>query len=136
MYEVTKDNPQKVTRIAELHNLNAKLDIHTLLKIMRSGERGVADEMFTIAKHERQYLVVIRHPQNKMSSQTVSINSISISAATCRRLMLEAIQLISGLHRMGLQMMYPIDCFVQITEGDQQHVIIPKLGAPATHDSY
>ena len=35
-YEVTKDHPQKVTRIAELHNLNTKLDIHMLLKIMRS----------------------------------------------------------------------------------------------------
>ena len=42
-YEVTKDHPQKVTRIAELHNLNAKLDIHKLLKIMRSGEGGVAE---------------------------------------------------------------------------------------------
>ena len=71
-----------------------------------------------------------------MIGKTVSMEKMSISAATCRRLMLEATQLISGLHRMGLQMMYPIDCFVQITEGDQQHVIIPKLGAPATHDSY
>ena len=92
--------------------------------------------MFTIVKHERQYLVVIRLPQNKAVSQTVSMEKISISAATCRRLMLEAIQLISGLHRMGLQIICPIDCFVQITEGDQQHVIIPKLGAPVSYDSY
>ena len=59
-----------------------------------------------------------------------------MSAATCRRLMLEATQLISGLHRMGLQIVCPIDYFVQITEGDNQLVIIPKLGAPVTNDSY
>ena len=107
-----------------------------LLKIMRSGDGGVAEEMFTIARHERQYLVVIRLPKNKVVSQTVSIYNMSISAATCRRLMLEATHLISGLHRMGLRLICPIDYFVQITEGDNQLVIIPKLGAPVTNDSY
>ena len=69
---------------------------------MRSGDGGIAEEMFTTVKHERQYLVVIRLPKKKAVSQTVSIYNMSISAATCRRLMLEATQLISGLHRIGL----------------------------------
>ena len=50
--------------------------------------------------------------------------------------MVEAVELIEGLHRLGLMLLCPIEYFVQVTEGEQQLVSIPKLGSPVSYDNF
>ena len=42
-----------------------------------------------------------------------SHGKMKVSASTCRRLMVEAVELIEGLHRFGLSLVCPIDEFIQ-----------------------
>ena len=46
-------------------------------------------------------MVVVKDTQKKIS-ENVNMDGISISAESCRRLMLEAVQLIQGLHAMEI----------------------------------
>ena len=50
--------------------------------------------------------------------------------------MVEAVELIEGLHRLGLMLLCPIEYFVQVTEDGQQLVSIPKLGSPVSYDNF
>ena len=50
--------------------------------------------------------------------------------------MVEAVELIEGLHRLGLMLLCPIEYFIQMTEGEQQLVSIPKLVSPVSYDNF
>ena len=50
--------------------------------------------------------------------------------------MVEAMELIEGLHRLGLMLLCPIEYFVQVAEGGQQMVSIPRLGSPVRYDNF
>ena len=93
------------------------------------------EEVFCLTKSEREYLVVIRDPQKKISKDG-RMEDICVSAADCRRLMLEAVQLISGLHTMGLVLRCPIHHFVQIAEGGKQGLRLPRVSAPISYDYF
>ena len=45
-------------------------------------------------------------------------------------------ELIEGLHRLGLMLLCPIEYFVQVTEGGQQMVSIPRLRSPVSYDGF
>ena len=62
-------------------------------------------------KNGRTYLVVIKRQE---IVEEASKDKISISATDCRRLMLEAAELVKGLHYMGMRMACSIVNFIQI----------------------
>ena len=75
-------------------------------------------DMFGVRKAERQYLVAVRDSQRKASRNSVNGNgNMRISASMCRRLMVESVELVKGLHKMGIRMECPFEYFIQKEEG-------------------
>lgn len=66
----------------------------------------------------------------------VNMEKMKVSASTCRRLMVEAVELIEGLHIFGLSLVCPIDEFIQTEDNQKNTIRIPKLGHPINYDVY
>ena len=52
-----------------------------------------------------------------------------------RRLMVESVELVKGLHKMGMRMEFPFSYFIQKEEGVQMCLRIPKVSIPIETDN-
>ena len=119
-YEVTPKNNPNVKYIAEVTQMHTNITLRTLVEQIHKKENEfMVVEMFGMWRAERQYLVTIRDNQRKISRNAVNGNgnNIRISASMSRRLMVEGVELVKGLHKMGIRMECPFEYFMQKEEG-------------------
>ena len=119
-YEVAPKDNSNVKYIAEVTQMNTNITLRTLVEhIHKQGNDFMVVDMFGVRRAERQYLVTVRDSHRKVSRSAVGENgnSIRISASMSRRLMLESVELVKGLHKMGIRMECPFEYFIQKEEG-------------------
>ena len=128
-YEVTPKGNPNVKYTAEVTQMNTNITLRTLVEhIHKQGNDFMVVDMFGMRKAERQYLVTIRDKHRKVSRSAVDENgSMKISASMSRRLMVESVELVKGLHKMGIRMECPFSYFIQKEEGEQMYLSIPKV---------
>ena len=100
--------------------MHTNITLRTLVEQIHKKENEfMVVEMFGMWRAERQYLVTIRDNQRKISRNAVNGNgnNIRISASMSRRLMVEGVELVKGLHKMGIRMECPFEYFMQKEEG-------------------
>ena len=118
-YEVTPKGNPNVKYTAEVTQMNTNITLRTLVEHIHKQENEcMVVDMFGMRKAERQYLVTIRNSQRKVSRSAVDENgSMQISASMSRRLMVASVELVKGLHKMGMRMECPFEYFIQKEEG-------------------
>ena len=119
-YEVTPKGNPNVKYTAEVTQINTNITLRTLVEhIHKHSNEFMVVEMFGVQRGERNYLVTVRDSKRKVSRSAVSGNgnSIKISASMSKRLMVESLELVKGLHKMGIRMECPFDYFIQKAEG-------------------
>ena len=115
-YEVTPKGNPNVKYTAEITQINTNITLRTLVEhIHKPVNNFMIVEIFGVRRAERQYLVTVKDSQRKVSKNAVdgNGNSIKISASVSRRLMLESVELVKGLHKMGIRMECPFDYLIQ-----------------------
>jgi hypothetical protein len=71
--------------------------------------------------------VIVRNC-SRIVSKEVGMDQVKIDAADCSRLLIESVELIKGLHMMGLSLECPIYYFMQVEYvGGRTKVKIPKI---------
>ena len=118
-YEVTPKGNPNVKYIAEVTQMHTKITLRTLVEnIHKQGNEFMVVDMFGVRRAERQYLVTVRDSQRKVSRSSVNGNeNMKISASMSRRLMVESVELVKGLHKMGIRMECPFEYLIQKEEG-------------------
>ena len=120
-YEVTPKGNPNVKYIAEVTQMHTNITLRTLVEHIHKQENEfMVVDMFGVRRAERQYLVTVRDSQRKVSRNSVGVgngNSMKISASMSRRLMVEGVELVKGLHKMGMRMECPFEYFIQKEEG-------------------
>ena len=66
-----------------------------------------------MTKSEREYLVIVYNGRKVLAS-SMYLEKIKMTPANCRRLMIEALQLIKELHKIHIKLDYQITRFIQI----------------------
>ena len=66
-----------------------------------------------VTKNEREYMAVVYNGR-KMLAESIYLEKIRMTPANCKRLMIEALQLIKELHKMGVRLNCLITNFIQI----------------------
>ena len=118
-YEVTPKGNPNVKYIAEVTQMNTNITLRTLVEhIHKQNNQCMVVDMFGMRKAERQYLVTIRNSKRKVIRSAVNGNgNMRISASMSRKLMVESVELVKGLHKMGIRMECPFEYFMQKEEG-------------------
>ena len=118
-YEVTPKGNPNVKYTAEVAQINTNITLRTLVEhIHKQSNLYILVDMFGVRRAERQYLVTVRDSQRKVSRNSVNGNgNMRMSASMCRRLMVESVELVKGLHKMGIRMECSFSYFIQKEEG-------------------
>ena len=137
-YEVTPKGNPNVKYTAEVAQINTNITLRKLVEhIHKQNNEFMIVDMFGVRRAERQYLVTVRDSHRKISKNAVggNGNSFKISASMSRRLMLESVELVKGLHKMGIRMECPFEYFMQKEEGQEMCLSIPKVNNPIDIDN-
>ena len=119
-YEVTHKGNPNVKYTAEVTQMDTNITLRTLVEhIHKQGNDFMVVDMSGVRRAERQYLVTVKDSKRKVCRSSVggNGNSIRISASMSRRLMVEGVELVKGLHKMGIRMECPFDYFIKKEEG-------------------
>ena len=136
VFEVTKSNNPKQKYLAEAHQLTTNINLRTLVEAVRKGDdNGIAEEVICFTKNERQFLVIIRDYSRK-TTKGVRLDQLQIDPADCIRLAMEAIELVEGLHMMGIYLECPLGFFVQVEDNDKSTMGMPRIKPPVSYDNF
>ena len=137
-YEVTPKGNPNVKYTAEVTQMHTNITLRTLVEHIHKQENEfMVVDMFGVRRAERQYLVTVRDRHRKVSRSAVggNGNNLKISASMSRRLMVESVELVKGLHKMGIRMECPFEYFIQNEGGEQMYLSIPKVSIPIETDN-
>ena len=77
---------------ADVYQLNDNLNMHRLEEIVSEKKQWI-DEIFVVTKNEREYMAVV-YNERKVLAESMYLEKIRMTPVNCKRLMIEALQLI------------------------------------------
>jgi hypothetical protein len=134
-FEVIKSNSPQQKYIAEVYPLHIHINLRKILSVVkREVDNGIAEEVICLTKYEREYLIIIRNNSRKVAKEP-RFDRPKIDPADCIRLIMEAIELVEGLHMMGVYLECPIGYFTQVEDNSISTMSLLKIKNPVSYSN-